>query len=97
LGADNALSGHQFEAAARLFRELLKLSHMQGETWFDSGAYFLLAYTLMEMGQYDEALENLDRAIVIEPDVSMPVPDFCGMLTPNSLRTEILKRKSESG
>jgi tetratricopeptide (TPR) repeat protein len=93
-GADNALFAGQFAQAASWFQEVLRLGEEQNEDWFKSASYFLLAYAQMELKQYTEALASLNKAIAIEADVSMPLPDMCGMCNSQQLREEIERRKA---
>lgn len=95
LAANYALYAGKFGAAAAGFRELLRLGDEQNEIWFKSAAYFLLAYTLMELGQYREAIMSLDNAIAVEADVAMPVPLACGMWSHQQLREEIKRRETQ--
>jgi tetratricopeptide (TPR) repeat protein len=92
--ADNALSAGQFAQAADWFKEVLRLGEGQNETWFKSASYFLLAYAQMELGQYQEAIANLDCAVAVEADVAMPLPGVCGTFSNQQLREEIRRHKN---
>jgi tetratricopeptide (TPR) repeat protein len=90
--ADCALSAGKFAQAASCYKEVLRLGEEQNETWFRSASFFLLAYAQMELGQFQEANQNLDSAIAAEANVAMPVPSMCGMCTHQQLREEIRHR-----
>lgn len=95
LAASNALSLGMFSQASAWLKELLRLGEEQKETWFDSAAYFLLAYSQMEQGYYEEAIANLDRAVSISPDCFLPLPKpgaYDGVWDHNRLRKEIQRR-----
>lgn len=92
LAADNALSAQKYAKACSWLNNVLKLGEEQKDTWFNSGAYFLLAYAKMELGQYIPAITDLDRAVSIESDVGMPLPGMCGICSHQQLREEILRR-----
>lgn len=90
--ADYALSAGQFSQAEAWFNKVLLLGEEQNEAWFKAAAYFLLAYSQMELNQYSEAIKNLDRAVAVEPDVAMPIPSMCGLCSHQQLREEIRGR-----
>ena len=92
LAADNSLSLMDFKQAAAFLRELLELGEKQGEHWFDSAAYFLQAYTMMELGNYTDSLVNLEKSVDIEPNCAMPLPGL-GMVGHKQLKAEIIKRQ----
>ena len=98
LAAGYALSAGQFAQAAIWLSKVLLLGEIQNESWFKAAAYFLLAYSHMELRQYPEAIENLECAINVEPDVAMPIPSMmCGLCSHQQLREEIMRRiKSQS-
>ena len=91
LAADNSISMKEFETAANLLQKVLSLGKEQNETWFDSASFFLLSYVQMELGEYDEAVRSLDRAVNIDPDVAMPLVHV-GMCNHDQLRKEIDRR-----
>ncbi len=92
LGADDAISAGNFTLAAKWLNEVLRLGEAQNEIWFESATYFLLAYVYMKLGQYQEAIINLDNAHAIESDIAMPLPGL-GMCDHNRLREEIKKNR----
>jgi tetratricopeptide (TPR) repeat protein len=92
IAGNYALHAERFEDAAHYFRELLRRGDKENETWFKSAAYFFLAYALMELGNYAGAIQNLDNAVAVEADVSMPLPSTCGMCSNQQLREEINRR-----
>ncbi|MHC1727571.1 MAG: tetratricopeptide repeat protein [Syntrophobacteraceae bacterium] len=94
LAGDNALSSGNFSQASFWLREVLRLGQEQNENWFESAAYFLLAFAQMELGNYREAISNLDRAVHIDPHCAMPLPSL-GTWDHNLLRTEIQRRASK--
>ncbi len=93
LAADNALNIRDFEFSSVLLKEVLQLGYAQNEKWFESGAYFLLAYAQMELGQYDDSIAYLDHAASLEADIAMPLPGICGVCGYGQLLDEINKRK----
>ena len=92
LFADNALSAGKFEQAAIWFREVIRIGEIEHETWFASGSHFLLAYTEMMLGKFDNAYVNADKAEALEADCSMPTPDG-GMYSVSQLRELISDRE----
>lgn len=95
LAADHALSSRDFAQTCAWLNEVLRLGEDQNEAWFKSAAHFLLAYAQMALGQYEEAIANLDRAVVVESSVAMLTPEL-GMCNQDRLRQEILKRQSNA-
>lgn len=93
LAADNALSARKFAEACGWLSEVLRLGEEQGETWFKAGAYFLLAYAQMELGQYKDAIATLDHAVAVEVDIAMPLPGMCGICSHQQLREKIIRRE----
>ena len=47
----------------------------------------------MELQQFSSACEALSLAIEEEPEISMPVPELCGMLSGDQLSAEINVRE----
>jgi tetratricopeptide (TPR) repeat protein len=91
LAADNALSAGDFIQASTWLKEVLRLGNKQNEKWFESASYFLLSYTQMELGNYEEALSNLESAISRDPKCAMPLRE--GIWDDGRLRKEILRRR----
>ena len=94
LAADNALELGDFIRAVGWLKKLLRLGKEHNETWFESSAYFLLAYAQMELGHYDDAIVDLDCAISLEANCSMFLPNL-GMWDHNRLKEEIHRRAKE--
>jgi len=90
--ADTALKTGNFHQAVNWFHEVLHLGDELNNHWFDSASYFLLSYTYMELKEYDMAIENLNNAVTIEENCTMPIPEQ-GMCDHNKLREEILRRR----
>jgi hypothetical protein len=67
------------------------LGEEQSEDWFKSAAYLFLAYAHMELGEYEEAVDNVDAAMVVEADCAMPLPEV-GMCSAEQLKKEIMRR-----
>jgi len=93
LAADNALSAGLWEKAENWFGQVLRLGEKENEKWFRAASFFLLAYAKMELQQFSSAREALGLAIEEEPDISMPVPGLCGMLSADQLSAEINVRE----
>lgn len=93
LGATDALNVGQFTKASDWLQEVLRLGEEQSSTWFKSASYFYLAYAQMELENYDEAIANLDKAVKVESDIGMPIPEV-GMCSHEQLRAEIERRKA---
>ncbi len=81
----------EFLKASVWFKDVLRLSELQNETWFNSASYFLLAYSQMELCDYKNALINLEKAVKISPNCSMPIHNI-GMCDHNELKKEIIHR-----
>ena len=92
LAGDDAIDFGDFERAVAYLEEVLRLGNEQNEKWFESAAYLLLAYAQYELGQYDDALVNIDYAIVDDPDCALPLGTL-GMCDHKRLRQEIHRRK----
>lgn len=88
LAANNALSLGEYKQACIWLDEVLRIGKDQNETWFDSGAYFLLAYAQMELKCYKEAINNLNNAVCCDPNCAMPLPNL-GLWKHDRLKQEI--------
>lgn len=91
LAANNALSIGNYQQATVWFNKVLQLGKKKNEKWFESAAFFSLAYAKMELGHYNEALDYLKYVELIEPDCEMALP-IGGMCTISQLRKEIANR-----
>jgi tetratricopeptide (TPR) repeat protein len=91
LAGDNALTLGNFVQASVWLEEVLRLGQEQSENWFESAACFLLAFAKMELGDYEEAISNLDRAVDVDANCAMPLPGL-GTWDHNRLRNEIRRR-----
>lgn len=91
LTANNALEIRDFRQASDLLDKLLSLGREQNEFWFESAAFFLQAYALMELEEYNNALICLEKALNVDPNCSLPLPGI-GFCTANQLRNEIESR-----
>lgn len=90
--ANYALHAGELEKSVHRLKDLLRLGEEQGEDWFKSAACLLLAYAYMELGNYAEAIHNVDSAMAVEADCAMPLPEV-GMCSADQLKKEITRRK----
>jgi tetratricopeptide (TPR) repeat protein len=95
LAGNSALSLSEYAIAEQYLSDLLARGHQQGEDWFDSAGLFLLAYVQMQLGKLNLAIDSIDRAISLDPECAMPVPQRPGLLSGLELR-EHIKRKMGS-
>lgn len=93
LAASRSLYAEQFAKAIMYFLEVLRLGEEQDDAWFKSATYFYLSYTQMELSNYREANDYLDEAVKQSPDIALPIPKVCGMLSHFELRKEIHRRE----
>lgn len=96
LAAFDSLYIEQFTKASEWFLELLRLGEEQNEQWFECASYFYLSYAHMELGNYNDANDYLDKAVEVSSDVSMPIPR-AGMCSHIQLRQEIELRVQKIG
>lgn len=92
LAGNSAINISRFDDAEYLFQKVIALGKEQSDEWFSSAALFLLAYSKMYLGKFDEALLSLDEAAKADSECAMPLPGYKGLLTHNQLRQEILRR-----
>jgi len=90
---DDALTLRDYEQAIALLKTAIKLGSEQRESWFDSAAYFLSAFAQMELYRFEDAIKDLNKAVELDPNCSMPLPEI-GMWDHHRLREEILRRAS---
>ena len=97
LAAYEALYTKDYLLARDLLMELLEKGRASDNNWFDSAAYFLLAYCYMVEGDYEAANKNLNISEAIEKDVSIPIPLVTKSYNVNLLRSEIEKKQGSGG
>ena len=91
LAANDALYAVDLTKAITWLGDVLRLGKEQNVTWYASSAHLLLAYAQMELGQYGEAIQNVNKAEAEEADCAYPIPDV-GMCSVNQLRAELERR-----
>lgn len=89
LAANAALYIKSYHLAVDLLDNLLEKGAEKNNNWFNSTAFFLLAYCYMQEGDYKKASINLDKAEFIETDVSIPIPLTVKIYNVDILRGEI--------
>lgn len=88
LAGFRALFAGHFEKARQWFLEVLILSKEQDEDWFLSATLFYSAYVNLQLGDHDQASLHLKKAILIEEDLALPLPEL-GVCTGEQLREMI--------
>lgn len=91
LAADNALEAERYSDAAKWFSGVVRLSDLQGESWFHSAALFYLAYCWLMIGNSEDALNSLSLSSSMDPGIELYLPRL-GMCSVQKLRGEILKQ-----
>lgn len=91
LAGECALNYGEFDAAESYFGSLLKLGSAQNKNWFESAGIFLIAYAQFKLKKLKKAQENICKAIELEPDCAMPVPDIPNLLSAIELKSMIEK------
>ncbi len=92
LAAYDALSFEDYEQARRWLHELMEQAESAGNDAYDAVAHFQIAYTDMQLGHYEQALESLLKAVAIDPDIAMPIPGESGIANSKDLQLEIERR-----
>lgn len=91
LAGECALNYGEFDSAESYFNSLLKLGSAQNETWFESAGFFLIAFAQFKLKKLKQARENICKAIELDPDCAMPVPDIPNLLSAIELKSMIEK------
>lgn len=89
LAADAALFLCRYELAEGYLTTLLEQAERDNEQWFNSSAWFLLAYIQMNLGRRDAATKSLDTAESYEKPCVVSVPGFSGLMSADYLRKRI--------
>lgn len=86
LSGECALNCGEFELAEVYFEALFKLGKVKNETWFESATLFYLAFTQFKLSKFEIALQNILKAIELDSDCALPVPEMPKLLSATDLK-----------